>query len=80
MACEGILADQPDGSCVAASEPLSPQDTPLEVYVRQASPAFSTDGTCGAAHGGTICNPKSTVYTGGCCSVRQLAGSFYVFY
>ena len=31
--------------------------------------AFSTDGTCGPQHGNTICDPKSTVYTGGCCSV-----------
>ena len=30
---------------------------------------FSPDGLCGPAHGNTICNPNSNIYTGGCCSV-----------
>lgn len=29
---------------------------------------YSTDGTCGPANGNTLCDPKSTVYTGSCCS------------
>ncbi|PQE06279.1 glyoxal oxidase protein [Rutstroemia sp. NJR-2017a BBW] len=29
---------------------------------------YSTDGTCGPANGNTICDPKSTVYSGSCCS------------
>ncbi|KAE9370869.1 carbohydrate-binding module family 18 [Stipitochalara longipes BDJ] len=41
---------------------------------RQTSP-FSTDGTCGPAHGGTICDPNSTVYTGGCCSQYGWCGN-----
>lgn len=29
---------------------------------------YSTDGTCGPANGNTLCDPKSTVYKGTCCS------------
>jgi hypothetical protein len=36
---------------------------------------YSTDGTCGPANGGTICDPKSTAYTGGCCSQYGYCGN-----
>jgi hypothetical protein len=73
------LLINPDDSCAAASEPLSRHDAPLEIHIRQTNQALSTDGTCGAAHGGSICDPKSTVYTGSCCSVRRAAASFNDF-
>lgn len=39
-------------------------------YVRDGP--YSTDGSCGPAHGNTICDPNSQVYKGGCCSVCLL--------
>lgn len=39
------------------------------VYVMERQTVYSVDGTCGPAHGNTVCNPSSTVYTGSCCSV-----------
>lgn len=43
-----------------------------EVQVRDGP--FSTDGSCGPAHGNTICDPNSKAYTGGCCSVGGDSG------
>ena len=36
---------------------------------------YSTDGTCGSTHGGTICDPNSKVYTGTCCSSYGWCGN-----
>jgi hypothetical protein len=53
--------------------------SPGELFRRVARPApipapgdFSTDGRCGPAFGGLICNPASPNYAGGCCSVSPL--------
>ncbi|KAK0111871.1 hypothetical protein ONS96_001139 [Cadophora gregata f. sp. sojae] len=44
-----------------------------EVQVRDGP--YSTDGSCGPAHGNTICDPNSKVYTGGCCSQYGWCGN-----
>ncbi|KAL8937199.1 MAG: hypothetical protein Q9216_004542 [Gyalolechia sp. 2 TL-2023] len=36
---------------------------------------YSTDGSCGATNGGTICDPNSKVYTGTCCSSYGWCGN-----
>ncbi|KAF2709477.1 carbohydrate-binding module family 18 [Pleomassaria siparia CBS 279.74] len=36
---------------------------------------YSTDGSCGPANGNTICDPKSTVYSGSCCSQYGWCGN-----
>lgn len=45
---------------------------PKELHVRA---TYSTDGSCGAANGGTICDPNSKVYTGSCCSSYGYCGN-----
>jgi hypothetical protein len=60
-------------SCVPVQEikySMSFRSANPELDVRD-GPEFSTDGTCGPAHGNTICDPNSKVYTGGCCSVGE---------
>ncbi|PVH78473.1 carbohydrate-binding module family 18 [Cadophora sp. DSE1049] len=44
-----------------------------EVQVRDGP--YSTDGSCGPAHGNKICDPNSKVYTGGCCSQYGWCGN-----
>ena len=41
---------------------------------RQAA-KYSTDGKCGPANGNLLCDPKSTVYSGTCCSEYGWCGS-----
>jgi hypothetical protein len=69
---EGQSCDTNHGTCAAAGS-VAPRSFPVVVpglTVRDA--VYSTDGTCGPANGNTICDPKSTVYSGSCCSVSQL--------
>lgn len=63
-----------DNLCEASEQityPLSFRSVPRELVPR----AFSLDGTCGAANGGTVCDPASTVYTGACCSQAGWCGT-----
>jgi len=55
-------------ACVATSEPISCYAA-SGLHIKQSNVAFPTDGTCGAAHGGTLCSPPSAVYTGSCSSI-----------
>ncbi|KAF2747458.1 carbohydrate-binding module family 18 [Sporormia fimetaria CBS 119925] len=41
---------------------------------RQDGVNYSVDGTCGPANGNTVCNPRSTVYKGSCCSAYGWCG------
>ncbi|KAL7274155.1 hypothetical protein RUND412_002955 [Rhizina undulata] len=52
----------------------------LELTRRSPIPApaagdYSTNGQCGPANGGLICDPNSTVYTGTCCSQYGWCGN-----
>ena len=69
----------PDNSCIY---PKSARDVPQSFQRRTPSEIFSragkvsTDGTCGSQHGGTVCDPSSTIYpAGGCCSQYGYCGS-----
>ncbi|KAF2197676.1 DUF1929-domain-containing protein [Delitschia confertaspora ATCC 74209] len=69
----------PDNVCVTST---SNEDLYPRSFVRNIKPkelvkkaVYSTDGTCGPAHGNTICDPKSTVYTGSCCSSYGWCGN-----
>jgi len=53
--------------------PMSFRHRSVQLEQRQAP--FSIDGTCGPDHGGTICDPNSTAYTGGCCSSHGYCGN-----
>ncbi|KAI6711740.1 hypothetical protein JHW43_005748 [Diplocarpon mali] len=56
------------GQCVAVdAAPYSNTFRPGEIRARDGP--YSTDGSCGPAHGNTICDPNSKAYVGGCCSV-----------
>ncbi|KAL8854783.1 MAG: hypothetical protein Q9221_000289 [Calogaya cf. arnoldii] len=41
----------------------------------QARAPYSVDGTCGRQNGGTICDPNSNAYKGGCCSEYGYCGN-----
>ncbi|RDW61559.1 hypothetical protein BP5796_11451 [Coleophoma crateriformis] len=65
-----------NGKCISAPElssPISFRD--VSVKYRDSAVVYSTDGTCGPQHGNTVCDPKSTVYTGGCCSQYGYCGN-----
>ncbi|TAQ89518.1 hypothetical protein B7494_g2162 [Chlorociboria aeruginascens] len=70
-ALDGMRAESPRGCLQSEVYPLSYglSDGKLEPRA-----TYSTDGTCGPANGGTICDPTTTLYpAGGCCSLKTVA-------
>ncbi|KAF2109263.1 glyoxal oxidase [Lophiotrema nucula] len=65
-----------DNSCSAnvSNEQLYPKSFRRDVPEKRQT-KYSTDGTCGPANGNTLCDPKSTVYTGTCCSSYGWCGN-----
>lgn len=64
-----LIADRMvDDRCEAVTDGLTTRSPAIEIQQRA---IYSTDGTCGAANGGKICDPNSTVYKGVCCSVGK---------
>ncbi|CAL3967877.1 unnamed protein product [Diplocarpon coronariae] len=62
------------GQCVAVdAAPYSNTFRPGEIRARDGP--YSTDGSCGPAHGNTICDPNSKAYVGGCCSQYGWCGN-----
>lgn len=61
-----------DFSVAKAVTPTTPKSN---IVVSKAVATFSKDGTCGSQNGGTICDPSSTVYKGGCCSQYGWCGN-----
>ncbi|KAF1842338.1 carbohydrate-binding module family 18 [Cucurbitaria berberidis CBS 394.84] len=43
--------------------------------VKKQAGKYSTDGQCGPANGNLLCDPKSTAYTGSCCSQYGWCGN-----
>ncbi|TVY23897.1 Aldehyde oxidase, partial [Lachnellula hyalina] len=65
-----------DGSCIASKNidyPISFR--PVIDNMPRDAPVYSTDGDCGPNSGNTICDPNSTVYSGGCCSQYGFCGN-----
>ncbi|KAH6671797.1 hypothetical protein B0J14DRAFT_81085 [Halenospora varia] len=69
------------GRCVAAETIRYPQsfraaENPVaDAKLQLRDGGLSTDGTCGPAHGNTVCDPNSTNYVGGCCSQYGFCGN-----
>ncbi|KAF2000686.1 carbohydrate-binding module family 18 [Amniculicola lignicola CBS 123094] len=65
-----------ENTCVASAnkERLYPKSFRRNVLERRQT-KYSTDGTCGPTAGNTLCDPKSTVYTGSCCSQYGWCGN-----
>lgn len=58
-------------SCVANEEndkSLFSRSSFRVVPAKRQTAKYSTDGKCGPANGNLLCDPKSTAYSGGCCS------------
>ncbi|KAF2735174.1 glyoxal oxidase [Polyplosphaeria fusca] len=65
-----------DNTCAAnvSNDQLYPRSFRRSVPEKRQT-KYSTDGTCGPANGNTLCDPKSTVYTGTCCSSYGWCGN-----
>lgn len=65
-----------DDKCAAVSnDDLYPRSFNHRFPQPKRDGTYSTDGTCGPNNGNTICDPKSTVYTGTCCSSYGYCGN-----
>lgn len=54
---------------------ISSRSGMLYAPVKRQNTKYSQDGKCGAQNGNLLCDPKSTVYTGSCCSQYGWCGN-----
>ncbi|KZM19873.1 chitin binding [Ascochyta rabiei] len=66
-----------DNMCVAdiKSDHSKISSSHLQIVPEKRQTKYSQDGQCGPANGNLLCDPKSTVYSGSCCSQYGWCGN-----